>query len=119
MTTQISTTVDSSSLPLAATFLGIRGASRAGIVRAALALFHGHDRVTATRYAGNSKILDADSGRERVVASIPDELQVPEHPAWAIRVGLGMAAGLSRSQAEIWAQMEQGRPRTKATADAP
>lgn len=114
---QVSATVESYSLPVAAAFLGIRGASRAGIVRSALALFHGHDRADAARYAySDEKLSSAESGHERIVAKIPDELLVNDRPSWAIRVGLGMAMGLTRAQAEKWAasSIEVGRPRKDA-----
>jgi hypothetical protein len=109
---RVSATVDSYTLPVAATMLGVRGASRAGIVRSALALFHGRDRAEAARFANSdAKLHDAESGREHIRATIPDDLPVPENQAWAVRVGLGMAMGLSRTQAEKWAKIDQGRPR--------
>jgi len=120
MTTKISATVESYSLPVAATLLGIRGASKSGIVRTALALFHGHDRVEAVKYAyANRSEADADSGHERVVADIPDELTVTSNPAIAVRTGIGLAMGLSRTQAEQWAKssIEIGRPK-KVMTDA-
>jgi hypothetical protein len=97
--------------------LGAQGASRAGIIRSALALFHGHDRATAVKYARSDQREDT-SGREHIVARIPDELPVPDKPAWAIRVGLGMAMGMNREQAEWWATttIPQGRPSKSSTA---
>jgi hypothetical protein len=114
VTTKISATVESFSLPVAATILGIRGASKSGVIRTALALFHGHDRADAIKYAySNQGEADAATGRERIVADIPDELAVADNAALAVRIGIGLGMGLSRPQAEQWAKASvvMGRPR--------
>lgn len=112
MPRRISATVESFSLPVAATMLGIRGAGRGAVVRSALALFHGHDPITAVKYANYGQdIPDGDSGHEYVQAVVPDELVPAENQSYAVRVGLGLAMGLSRPQAEQWARIPTGRPR--------
>jgi hypothetical protein len=113
MTVQVATTVDTPSLPVAAKLLGISGAGNAAIVRAALALYHGHSMADAAKYAVPD--ADTDNRRTRIVAKIPDDLPIPESPAWAIRVGIGLAMGLRRKDAEYWAStVERGRPKQSA-----
>jgi hypothetical protein len=58
MTIQVATTVDTLSLPVAAKFLGISGAGNAAIIRAALALYHGHSLTDAVNYAVPNKDED-------------------------------------------------------------
>ena len=116
--------VPAKSLSSAAIGLGLERSmtTRSGVVRAALALFHGKDRETAYRLAmptHNSR-LSADKGSERVGADVEAELANTGDAkiSYAIRVGLGMAAGFTRAEAEEWAAMiKPGRPR-KVTTDA-
>jgi len=79
-------------------------ASRSGLVRAALALYKGANRDQAISYAQRTARLGSE-GQDYVTAKVPDELaQVDCERAYAIRVGLAMAGGLSRKQAESYAR---------------
>jgi hypothetical protein len=80
--------------------------NRSGLVRAALALFHGMDRDTAITYLDAAKPSRLGSkGQDLVSAYVPEELaDVGEtNRAYAIRVGLALAAGATKEQAESWA----------------
>jgi hypothetical protein len=114
MSVRIDARVPEHSLPIAATFLGIRGSSRAGIIRTALALFQGKTPAEAISYADGGRDVNTHG---LVGAMVPDELVPTDvNKSWAVRVGLGMAAGLSREQAESWARMDRGRPRKEVTS---
>lgn len=109
------------SLSSAAFGLGLDQATtpRSGVIRAALALFHGRDRNDAKQLAkpARKSRLGSD-GTERVTARVDAELaDTGEVPlSYAIRVGLAMAAGLDRKQAENWAaMMHPGRPSKQST----
>lgn len=122
----ISADIPEDSLSSAAFGLGLNRsqASRSGIVRAALALYHGHDRETAREYIipetkKNSRL--GSNGQEQVTADVPEDLATVEGVtrAFALRVGLAMAAGLTRKEAENWAKMtvrSVGRPRKEVAA---
>lgn len=112
MATRVGATIDPLSVPIAAARLGIRNASMSGVVRAALALFHGHENDEAIKYAiGENKRFN-DTGPGHIVAQVPDELAkgCGDNRSFAIRVGLGLAMGMSRQQAEHWAKMPTGEP---------
>jgi hypothetical protein len=94
--------------------LGLHGASKSAVMRVALALFHGKPPVEAIKYAAlNSR--ESETGHERIVFDIPEDLKVPEDvsASWATRVGLGIAMGMTRADAEYWAESNfkpTGRP---------
>jgi hypothetical protein len=72
----------------------------------------------AIKYASASNKED-DSSRVHASFEIPDDLRISDgiSTAWAIRVGLGLAMGLSRREAEYFAQVKRGRP-ARGSADA-
>ena len=99
--------------------------SKSGIIRAALALVAGKSNDEIRQYAtgGNTPNLDS-GGKYAIGAQVPEDLleeaqaQLGEGTeiAFTVRVGLAMAAGLTRDQAESWAQMTRGRPRKQISA---
>jgi hypothetical protein len=113
--------VPEDSLSSAAFGLGLNRekVSRSGVIRAALALFHGNDKDTAREYATPKNQTQLGSnGQTFVTAQVPEDLaDTGDTPrAYAIRVGLALAAGLSRKEAENWAKMvvnKVGRPAKK------
>lgn len=119
--TAVSADLHADMLSSAAVGLGldIGSTPRIGLVRAALALFHDMPRAEAKNYAQASRKsrIIAD-GKDFVAGEVPDELADvgDTERAYAIRVGLAMAAGLPRSKAESYANMHKGRPRKTAAA---
>jgi hypothetical protein len=119
MGVSIAADIPEDSLACAAVGLGqdISRVSRSGLVRAALSLYHGHTRDQAKSYIvlGQNPAQLSSKGQDRVTAVVPEELaQVDGERAFAIRVGLAMAAGLGRKEAETYARMHvrpKGRPR--------
>lgn len=117
----ISADIPEDSLSSAAFGLGLNRSqiTRSGVIRAALALYHGNDRETAREYVTPPSQKSArlgSEGQEQVSADVPEHLANVEGTtrAHAIRVGLAMAAGLTRKEAENWAKMSVrsiGRPR--------
>jgi hypothetical protein len=99
--------------------------SKSGIIRAALALVAGKSPDEIRRYAtgGNTTNLDS-GGKSAIGAQVPEDLledaraQLGQDAeiAFTVRVGLAMAAGLTREQAESWAHMTRGRPRKETVA---
>lgn len=109
MTVRVGAVVPPHSIPIASALLGIRGASQAGVIRAALALFQGKTPLEAGKYAASQQ-----SNSSWVTANVPDELAPETDKSWAIRVGLGLAAGMERDEAEAWARMRPGpKPKDK------
>lgn len=99
--------------------LNLSATPRIGVVRAALALFHGQSRDAAREYAQSSRKSKLGSdGKDFVAGKVPEVLADTgdTERAFAIRVGLAMAAGLTRKQAESWARMQRGRPRKTSQA---
>jgi hypothetical protein len=97
--------------------------SKSGLFRAALALVSGKDRNAAREYAASvpkNRDLGSD-GNFHATAVVPDELLAEAERAmsgadraYIVRVGFGMAAGLTRKQAESWARMHRGPQRKVA-----
>ena len=117
---RVGTTIDPVFVPIAAATLGIRNASTSGVIRAALALFHGQSTDEAVKHAmPENQRFKANDGPSTVFAQVPDELaeNCGDNKSYAVRVGLGIAMGMTREQAERWAQVKIGRPK-KETADA-
>jgi hypothetical protein len=117
----VSADIDSSAITGAAIGLGFRNGtvSRSGLVRAALALFHGGTEREAIELAATVKNSRLGSNREKmqdwVTANVPDGLADTGeiNRALAIRIGLAMAAGYSREDAETHARncvRSVGRP---------
>jgi hypothetical protein len=99
----------------AAMGLGTLNASRSGILRAALALFHGADTSRAREYAVGKAARLESNDQDWLNGAVPDEFADTGEVqrAYAIRVGLGIAAGMSREAAEDWADCtirKPGRP---------
>jgi hypothetical protein len=122
MAVTISADIPEDSISSAAFGLGLdlANVSRSGVVRAALALFQGMSKAEARGYVQPKREKPARLGSQAqdfVTAIVPDELaNVGEgvQRAYAIRVGLALAAGMSQKQAESWARMTirpAGRPR--------
>lgn len=97
--------------------------SKSGIVRAALALVAGKSPDEIKRYANGSNSPNLDSGGKSAIgAQVPEDLLDAARSqlgpdteiAYTVRVGLAMAAGLNREQAEAWAKLSPGRPRKSA-----
>lgn len=112
----IGAVVPEDSISSAAMGLGVDLASvtRSGVARAALALFHGMPKDEAKQFVrpNDKKARLGSDGQDFIGFRAPDELiDVGDHErSYAIRVGLAMAAGLTRKEAESWAKMSRGRP---------
>jgi hypothetical protein len=96
--------------------LDIAHVSRSGVLRAALAMFHGKSKPEARELAisGKSARLGSD-GQDLLSGQVPEDLaDVGDiQRAHAIRIGLAMSAGMTRKQAESWSRMQirpAGRP---------
>jgi hypothetical protein len=98
--------------------------SKQGLMRAALALFHGRTLEEAhelalpisrkqPRLAGESELIDIAGEVEADLAKIPEDIE----RATAIRIGLAIAQGWTAEEAKTWA-MDIGRrgPRPKRDA---
>jgi hypothetical protein len=84
--------------------------SRSAIIRAALVLFHSDDRHAAREYAKTKHALGTD-GPQKIAARVPSELLEnieDRQVSYAVRVGIGMASGQTRKQAEVWARQSVG-----------
>lgn len=107
------------SLKYAAMGLGLSpNTSKTGLMRAALALFHGKTPEEAyelampptpkpRRIMGGPEIIDIVGDVDESLAQLPSEIG----KATAIRIGLAIARGWDREDAEEWAKMPRGRPR--------
>ena len=87
--------------------LDVANVSRSGVIRAALALFHGYDRNEAREYVQSKRNARLGSdGLDWARAKVPEEFADTgdTNLSMAIRIGLAMAAGLSRKQAENYAR---------------
>lgn len=121
MAVTISADIPEDSISSAAFGLGLNlsDVSRSGVVRAALALFHGMSRDEARECVQPKRKTPARLGSEAqdyVTAQVPDELADVGNVqrAYAVRLGLALASGMPRKQAESWARMTMrpvGRPR--------
>jgi Lsr2 len=109
----VSATIPQDILPGAALGLGVslHSTPRTDLVKAALALFQGKSRDEARELIDSRKYQLGGDGPQYVVARVPQELADTGNAerAYAIRVGLLMAGGLSRREAETWARMTRGR----------
>jgi hypothetical protein len=98
--------------------------SKGGIIRAGLAIFAGKSRDEARRYAASKEANLGSEGITFTTALVPEELlsdaeqrlSDEDSRAFAVRVGLAMAAGATRKQAESFARLHAGRPRKQASA---
>ena len=114
---RISALIHNDSLPIARAILGLQTMDKSAIIRAALALYKGLPADEARNYAYNNAVgsLSTDDySNQFVSARVPDELLegISGNLSHAIRVGLAMAAGMSRKEAEKYAQMKPG-PKAK------
>jgi hypothetical protein len=120
MRTTVGAIVPENGLAIAAAILGIPDPSQTDAVAAALALYHGmspeqaRSRVLARRRRPSSL---GSQGPKQVSARVDADLADvgDANRSFAIRVGLGLSAGLDREQAEQWARMPVGRPRLTET----
>jgi len=115
MRTMVGAIVPENGLAIAAAMLGIPDPTQTDTVAAALALYHGMSRDQArARVLGRRRqpaSLGSD-GPKQVSARVDADLADvgAANRSFAIRVGLGLSAGLDRAQAEQWARMPVGRP---------
>lgn len=94
---------------------------KSGIFRMALALFHGYDNNTARQLAAPRTMKTAglstkEPGKVDYTCSIPENLAtLPKgvSAAYAIRVGMAIAMGYSRDDAERFAKLPHGGGWTK------
>src|SRR5260370_40886461 len=111
----VAATLPEDTLAIAAAGLGLDLSTtpRIGLVKAALALFHGSSREDARKLVLPHRSRLSADGAQKVIGQIPAELANvgDAERACAIRVGMGMAIGLSRHEAEKWASaIQRGRP---------
>jgi hypothetical protein len=115
----IGATIPEDGLSSAAIGLGLPPhTSKGGVFRAALAVLAGMSRDEARRYAASTpgKNELGTDGTIYTTALVPEELLdaartafgSSDNTAYLVRVGLAMAAGYSRKQAENWAVMRPG-----------
>jgi hypothetical protein len=94
---------------------------KSGIYRMALALFQGRDinearELAHPRMPKSAGLSTTDTGKVDYTCGVPEELaELPEgvSPSYAIRVGMAMAMGYSRDDAERFAQLPHGGGWTK------
>lgn len=100
--------------------------SKGGIIRAGLAIYAGKTRDEARRYAASKETDLGSDGVTYTTALVPEELlnearerlSEDDSQAFAVRVGLAMAAGATRKQAESFAKLHPGRPRKERSHSA-
>jgi hypothetical protein len=80
--------------------LGVAGISANKLINTALRLYNGEDRDELVREIQPQSNLRGSKKRAKVDAALVGDT---ENAAWAVRVGLGMAMGMEREQAEEWA----------------
>lgn len=100
--------------------------SKGGVIRAGLAILAGKSRDEARRYATSTPDNHdlGSNGTIHTTALVPEDLLAQaenalpnnNNTAYAVRVGLAMAMGYSRKQAESWAKLPTGRPPKKQEA---
>jgi hypothetical protein len=121
MPVTIGATIPEDGFTSAAMGLGLPlSTAKSGLFRAALALVCGKTKDEAREYASSiprNRNLGTN-GNFHATGVVPEDLLEAAElamenadRAYIVRVGMGMAAGLSRKQAESWARMHRGSNR--------
>lgn len=100
-------------LDIASKLLGVPGVSANKLINAAILLYQGEDRDAVARSI--STPMSDLTGRVKTAKVKTEILDGIENISGAIRIGIGLAMGLTREQAESWASLvEQGGKREGA-----
>jgi hypothetical protein len=117
----IAVTIPPHSLSIAAAKLGLpRNTSKSAILRIALALGKGMSREEVLSYA-RPRASNLEIPVQKIVSfDAPAELisESDKNRSFLVRVGLGLAAGMTRKEAEAWARMPSGRVPRKGAGES-
>jgi hypothetical protein len=96
--------------------LGLAGVSANALINAALRLYNGEEKDQVIRDLQPQTDLRGSEKRAKVDAGL---LENVENGAYAARVGIGIALGMDREQAEEWAKITEKRGGARPGAGRP